>query len=69
MSKKNQTAKATLAAVTREMAKPRVAKSAREHPYFRNEALFVENNIDKGTMDFHPTVATNETQFPRAPQS
>jgi hypothetical protein len=41
-------AKATLAEVTKEMAKPRVAKSARQHRrVFRNEVLVVKNNVEK----------------------
>jgi hypothetical protein len=45
-----QSAKATLAEVTKEMAKPRVARSAREHSHshiFRNDVLVVENNVEK----------------------
>ena len=43
-----QVAKATLAEVIKEMAKPRVVKSAREHSHsFRNELLVVENNVEK----------------------
>jgi hypothetical protein len=45
---KKQSAKATLAEVIKEMAKPRVAKSAREqNSVFRNEVLVVENNVEK----------------------
>jgi hypothetical protein len=45
---KKQSAKATLAEVTREMAKPRVAMSAREHSHIaRNEVLVVKNNVEK----------------------
>ena len=45
---KKQTAKATLAEITKEMAKPRVAKSARhDSRIFRNEVLVVENNVEK----------------------
>jgi hypothetical protein len=45
---KKQSAKATLAEVTKEMAKPRVARSAREHGHiFRDEVLVVENNVEK----------------------
>jgi hypothetical protein len=45
---KKQLAKATLAEVTKEMAKPRVAMSAREHSRtFRNEPLVVKNNVEK----------------------
>jgi hypothetical protein len=45
---KNQSAKAILAEVIKEMAKPRVAKSAREHPHtLRIEPLVVENNVEK----------------------
>jgi TolA-binding protein len=45
---KKQSAKATLAEVVKEMAKPRVAMSAREHSHFlRNEVLVVENDVEK----------------------
>jgi hypothetical protein len=45
---KRQSAKATLAEVIKEMAKPRVAMSAREHGYiFRNEVLVVKNDVEK----------------------
>jgi hypothetical protein len=45
---KKQLAEATLAAVTKEMAKPRVAKSAREDSdVFRNEGLVVEDYVQK----------------------
>jgi hypothetical protein len=48
MSNKKQSSKATLAAVTSEMAKPRVAKSAREHPRLsRNDMLVMESKIEK----------------------
>jgi hypothetical protein len=43
-----QSAKATLAEVIKEMAKPRVAMSAREHFHIvRKEVLVVENNVEK----------------------
>jgi hypothetical protein len=45
---KKQSAKATLAEVTKEMAKPKVAMSARGHSLtFRNELLVVKNNVGK----------------------
>src|ERR1019366_8940965 len=45
---KKQSAKATLAEVIKEMAKPRVASSAREHRHIlRNEILVVENDVDR----------------------
>jgi len=45
---KKQSAKATLAEVTNEMAKPRVARSAREHSQIvHNEVLVVKNNVEK----------------------
>jgi hypothetical protein len=45
---KEQQDKATLAEVTKEMAKPRVAMSAREHRHIvRKEVLVVENNVEK----------------------
>jgi hypothetical protein len=45
---KKQSAEATLAEVTKEMAKPRVAMSARESSHtFRNEVLVVKNNVKK----------------------
>jgi hypothetical protein len=43
-----QSPKATLAEVSREMAKPRVAMSAREHFHIvRKELLVVENDVEK----------------------
>jgi hypothetical protein len=42
-----QSAKATLAEVVKEMAKPRVTKSAREFRFLRSEVLVVENNVEK----------------------
>ena len=43
-----ESAKATLAEVIEEMAKPRVVMSAREHGYtFRNEVLIVKNDVEK----------------------
>jgi hypothetical protein len=45
---KRLSAKATLAEVTKEMAKPRVARSAREDSrIFRNEVLIVKNDVEK----------------------
>ena len=45
---KKQSAKATLAEVMKEMAKPRVAMSARSSVYgLRIDALVVENDIEK----------------------
>jgi hypothetical protein len=45
---KEQRDKATLADVIKEMAKPRVAMSAREHFHrVRKEVLVVENNVQK----------------------
>ena len=47
-TKKKRSAKATLAEVIKEMAKPRVASSAREHRHIaRNEILVVENDVEK----------------------
>jgi len=43
-----QSAQATLAEVLKEMAKPRVAMSAREGCHIvRKEVLVVENNVEK----------------------
>ena len=45
---REQQNKATLAEVIKEMTKPRVALSAREHrPALRNEVLVVKNNVEK----------------------
>jgi hypothetical protein len=45
---KEQQDKATLAEVRMEMAKPRVAMSAREHCHIvRKKVLVVENNVEK----------------------
>ena len=43
-----QSARETLSEVIKEMAKPRVATSAREHSHiFRNELLVVKNDVEK----------------------
>jgi hypothetical protein len=43
-----KSAEATLAEVIKEMTKPRVAMSAREHCHIvRNEVLVVKNNVEK----------------------
>ena len=43
-----QSAKATIAEVAKEMAKPRVVSSAREQNHIlRNEVLVVENDVEK----------------------
>ena len=43
-----QSDKETFAEVIKEMAKPRVAMSAREHGHsFRDEVLVVKNNVQK----------------------
>ena len=45
---KEQQDKATLAEVIKEMAKPRVAMSAREHCHIvRKKVLVVENDVEK----------------------
>jgi hypothetical protein len=45
---KEQQDRATLAEVVKEMAKPRVAMSAREDgPTVRNTVLVVKNNVEK----------------------
>ena len=45
---KEQRDKAIIAEVVKEMAKPRVAMSARERsPTFRNTVLVVKNNVEK----------------------
>jgi hypothetical protein len=45
---KEQQDKATLAEIVKEMAKPRVAMSARENWHIvRKEVLVVENNVQK----------------------
>ncbi len=45
---KRQSDKATLAEVIKEMAKPRVASSAREQsPFFQNEVLVVQDDVEK----------------------
>ncbi len=49
---KKLSAKATLAEVIKEMAKPRVAMSARDHwRNFRKKVLVVENDVEKGTVN------------------
>jgi hypothetical protein len=59
---KEQVAKATLAEVTKEMAEPRVAMSAREHSHIiRNAPLVVKNNIKKRAVNLEPgLVIVNE---------
>ena len=53
-----QSAKATLAEVLKEMAKPRVAMSARGRCHIvRKEVLVVENNVEKCTVNLQPTPA------------
>ena len=45
---KEQQDKATLAEIIKEMARPRVAMSAREHLHIvRKKVLVVENNVEK----------------------
>jgi hypothetical protein len=45
---KKQVARTTLAEVMQEMAKPRVAMSAREHSHIvRREVLVVKNDVEK----------------------
>jgi hypothetical protein len=60
---KKQSAKETLAEVTSEMAKPRVASSAREHNHIvRNDGLVVEHDIQKRTVDLQTALAiVNDT--------
>ena len=59
--KKKQTAKATFAEITKEMAKPRVAKSARDDGrIYRDELLVVENNVEQRAVNFELTVVVNE---------
>jgi hypothetical protein len=62
---KKQTAKATLAEITKEMAKPRVAKSARDDGrIYGDELLVVENNVEQRAVNFELTVVANESQLP-----
>jgi hypothetical protein len=64
---KKQTAKATLAEITKEMAKPRVAKSARDDGrIYGDELLVVENNVEQRAVNFELTVVANESQLPEA---
>jgi hypothetical protein len=45
---KKQSAQATLAEVIKEMARPRVAMSARGHSHIvRNEVLVMKNDVEK----------------------
>jgi hypothetical protein len=60
--RKKQTAKATLAAVTKEMAKPRMTESAREQNALQNDGLVVRHDADQRTVDVHsPAVVVDET--------
>jgi hypothetical protein len=64
---KIQSAKATLAAVIKEMAKPRMTESAREQSPMANDRLVVKNDADQRTVDVHsPAVVVDETQVPEA---
>ncbi|MCU1304522.1 MAG: hypothetical protein JWQ87_4806 [Candidatus Sulfotelmatobacter sp.] len=63
---KKQSASATLAEVAGEMAKPRVASSAREYSqiFGRTSRVsgrrVVKNNVEKRTVDFQPTVVMDK---------
>jgi hypothetical protein len=58
---KKRTAKAMLAEITKEMAKPRVAKPARgDGRIYRDELLVVENNVHQRAVNFELTVVANE---------
>ena len=62
---KEQTAKLALAAVIKEMAKPRMTESAREQSPMANDRLVVKNDADQRTVDVHsPAVVVDETQVP-----
>jgi hypothetical protein len=64
---KIQSAKATLAAVIKEMEKPRMTESAREQSPMANDRLVVKNDADQRTVDVHsPAVVVDETQVPEA---
>jgi hypothetical protein len=52
MKARKQSAKATLADVMKEMAKPRVVRSARvASRVFGSKALVVENDVEKRTVN------------------
>jgi hypothetical protein len=50
---KEQTAKLALAAVIKEMAKPRMTESAREQSPMANGRLVVKHDADQRTVDLH----------------
>ena len=59
-----QSAKAILAEVIKEMAKPKVVKSARTGFRLWSAVLVVQDNSEKGTVDFKFPVIAHEAQFP-----
>ena len=65
--RKKQEDKLALAAVIKEMAKPRMTESAREQSPMANDRLVVKNDADQRTVDVHsPAVVVDETQVPEA---
>ena len=48
-----QTAKLTLAEASKEMAKPRMTKSAREQSPMANDCLVVKHDTNERTVDLH----------------
>jgi hypothetical protein len=64
---KTQSARAILAEVLKEMAKPRMTKSAREQSHTGNDFLVVKHDADQRTVDVHSSaVVVDETQVPEA---
>ena len=60
--KKKQEDKLALAAVSKEMEKPRMTQSARELTPLTADSLVMKNDADQRTVDSHPaTVVVDES--------
>ena len=65
--RKKQEDKLALAAVIKEMAKPRMTESAREQSPMANGRLVVKHDADQRTVDLHASaVVIDKTQVPEA---
>ena len=64
---RKQSARTALAAGIKEMAKPRMTRSAREQTEIGAGALVVQYDTDQGTVDVHtPAVVRDKAQLPKA---
>jgi hypothetical protein len=65
--RKKQEDKLALTEASKEMAKPRMTKSAREQSHTGKDFLVVKDDTDERTVDVHaPAVVVDETQVPEA---